>query len=71
MKDWGFQKMNNFYTALDILIHNYQDRIGWTTRQIEKLEKEHAFLIQKRKNLEDRVQELRLCQKDSKLQSRQ
>jgi hypothetical protein len=49
---------------LEILIEKEKLGIAHTNRAIEKIEKERAFLLSKRKAYEDRISELRLCLKD-------
>jgi len=56
--------MVEFKSALSILKERYKFEIGYITREIEKIEKERAFLLSKRKSYEDSLKSLRLCLKD-------
>jgi len=46
-----------------LIIEDKKRELGYVTREIEKWEGQHAFLLQKRKKLEDLIAELRLCLK--------
>jgi len=58
--------MNEFRNALDIYLERMKFELGYITREIEKNELEHAFLLKKRYSYEQSIQEARKCQKNSK-----
>lgn len=49
---------------VEALIRIYSKELAWVTRELEKTEKQRAFLLQQRKTFEDLLHELRLCLKD-------
>ena len=54
-----------FETAMELYKQRMRFELGYITREIEKNEREHAFLIKKRQSYETSLQDLKQCQKNS------